>query len=92
MARHKDLHAIIDNGCCRAITSRFAMPSRPRKNDLVSTLEMSDDLRKSLNPTDAGRIIVFDDQDRIVGASEVLDMRQVGGMYTQHLMKLRSEQ
>lgn len=75
----------------RLCAAKIAMFTRPKKKDILSTLDMSEDLRRSLNPTDTGRIIVFDDQDRIIGVSEVLDMRRVGGLYAQHLMRQQSE-
>lgn len=75
----------------RLCAAKIAMFTRPSKKDLLSTLDMSEDVRKSLYPSDTGRIIVFDDQDRIIGASEVLDMREVGGMYAQYLMRQRQE-
>lgn len=70
----------------RLCAAKIAMFSRPSKKAGFEYLDMSERLRKSVNPTDSGYIIVFDYQDRMIAVSTVQDMRAVGGIYAQYLM------
>lgn len=76
---------------CAAKIAMFTRRSRDHEG-LWDGADMSERVRKMLNPTDNGYIIVFDDQERMIGVSSVQDMRAVAGIYAQYLLSQRQAQ
>lgn len=70
--------------------AKIALYSRPGSNyELLLPSAKSEEVRKALSPTNTGHVIIFDDQDRIIGISDVWDMQKLGGFYAQYLISQR---
>lgn len=82
------------NAAVRLCAAKIALFSRVSDEDraLFDGAEMPERVRQSLNPTDTGHIILFDDQDRMIGISDVQDMRQVAAFYVQYLRNQRTQE